>query len=157
VHRVETSGVTAPGRAPDARAAALVAAALVASIAFALYRATLLPGFDFGDTGSFQTIVDEPRLTPRDAYPLYFAIGKVFVRATRLDPARALNLASAVEGALAAGLIVLAGAELSGAILAGAAAGLLFATSYTFWSQATIAEVYALHAIFVSLTLLLLL
>jgi hypothetical protein len=139
-----------------ARRRALLAAALVAAAAFSLYHATLLPGFDFGDTGSFQTIVGEPRLTPRDAYPLYFAVGGAFVRITRLDPARALNLASALEGALAAGLIVLVGAELSGSILAGAAAALLFAVSYTFWSQAIIAEVYALHAVFVSLTLLLL-
>ena len=139
------------------RRKALPAAALVAAVAFSLYHATLLPGVDFGDTGSFQTIVGEPRLTPRDAYPLYFAVGDLFVRATRVDAARALNLASAVEGAIAAALIVLVAAELSGSILAGAAAALLFATSYTFWSQATIAEVYALHAIFVSLTLLLLL
>src|SRR4029077_16793120 len=33
----------------------------------------------------------------------------------------------------------------------------LLAVSYTFWSQAVIAEVYALHAVFVLLTLLVLL
>lgn len=70
---------------------------------------------------------------------------------------RALNLASAIAGALACGLIVLVAAELSGSIAAAAAAALLFAASYTFWSQAIIAEVYALHIVFVSLTLLLLL
>ncbi|MFI5179035.1 MAG: protein O-mannosyl-transferase family, partial [Vicinamibacterales bacterium] len=48
-------------------------------------------------------------------------------------------------------------AEISGSIAAGAAAALLFAVSYTFWSQAIIAEVYALHAIFVLLSLRLLL
>ena len=36
-------------------------------------------------------------------------------------------------------------------------AALLFAGSYTFWSQAVIAEVYALHIVLVALTLLLLL
>jgi hypothetical protein len=51
-------------------------AALVALAAFALYRATLLPGFDFGDTGSFQTIAGSPLITPRDGYPLYFALGE---------------------------------------------------------------------------------
>jgi len=64
---------------------------------------------------------------------------------------------SAVEAAVAIGLLVLAGAELSGSIAAGAAAALLFAVSYTFWSQSIIAEVYALHAVFMALTLLLLL
>src|SRR5262249_15599673 len=73
------------------------------------------------------------------------------------EPAHALNLASAIEAAAACAVIVLAGAELSGSIAAGAAAALLFAASYTFWSQAIIAEVYALHMLFVALTLLLLL
>ncbi len=136
------------------RAAAALAVAIAA---FLLYRATLLPGVDFGDTGSFQTTVGTTLLRPRDAYPLYFAVGGAFVRLMRLEPARALNLASAVEGAAAAGLLVFVGAELSGTWLGGVAASLLFVTSYTFWSQAIIAEVYALHAVFVAATLLLLL
>ena len=44
---------------------ALPYAALIALAAFALYRATLLPGFDFGDTGSFQTMAGSPLITPR--------------------------------------------------------------------------------------------
>ena len=141
----------------SARVAAPLAALLVALLAFALYRATLLPGVDFGDTGSFQATVGTTRPSPRDAYPLYFAIGGVFARLVPGDPAHALNLTSAVEGAIAAGLLVLAAAELCGSLAAGVAASLLFVTSYTFWSQAIIAEVYALHAIFVAATLLLLL
>ena len=129
----------------------------VAMAAFLLYRATLLPGFDFGDTGSFQTIVSLPLITPRDGYPLYFAIGRALVWLSHAEPAWLLNIASAVEAAVACGLIVLAGAELAGSIAAGAAGGLLFAVSYTFWSQAIIAEVYALHACFVAGSLLLLL
>ena len=139
------------------RAALLGAAAGAAAIAFALYYATLLPGVDFGDTASFQATVGTHLLSPRDAYPLYFAIGDALMRLTHLDPARALNLASAIEGAVAAGLLVLVGADLSGSIVAGIAGSLLFATSYTFWSQAIIGEVYALHACFVAATLLLLL
>ncbi len=52
---------------------------------------------------------------------------------------------------------MLVAAELSGSIAAAFGAALLFAASYTFWSQAIIAEVYALHIAFVALTLLLLL
>ena len=136
---------------------AWAAAVGVACAAFALYYATLLPGLDFGDTGSFQTVVAAPLITPRNAYPLYFAIGKAFVWLTRLEPAHALNLASALEGGIACGLVVLAGAELSGSAAAGAAAALLFAVSYTFWSQSIIAEVYALHIALVAASLLLLL
>lgn len=136
------------------RAAAALA---VAFTAFVLYHATLLPGVDFGDTGSFQASAGETLLRPRDAYPLYFAVSGAFVRLTHLEPAHALNLASALEGAAAAALLVIVGAELSGSLVAGMAASLLFVTSYTFWSQAVIAEVYALHAVFVAATLLLLL
>jgi hypothetical protein len=50
-----------------------------------------------------------------------------------------------VEAALACGLTVLVAVELSGSIAAATAVALLFAASYTFWSQAIIAEVYTLH------------
>jgi hypothetical protein len=136
---------------------ALLSAAAVGFAAFALYRATLLPDFDFGDTGHLQTTVGSPVITPRAGYPLYFAIGSAFVRLTHAGPARALNLASAVQAAIACALVALVGAELSGSVLAGSAAALLLAASYTFWSQAIIAEVYALHLVFVALTLLLML
>jgi hypothetical protein len=134
-----------------------LSAGLVALAAFALYRATMLPGFDFGDTGSFQATVGSPLITPRDGYPLYFALGQLFVWATRAEPAHALNLASAIVAAVACGLVVLVGVELSGSTTAAMGAALLFAASYTFWSQAVIAEVYALHIALVALTLLLLL
>jgi hypothetical protein len=135
----------------------LLAAVVTGTAVLVLYRATLLPGFDFGDTGFFQTMVGSATLTPRDAYPLYFGIGNLFVWLSGSEPAHALNLASAVEGAVACGVIVLVGAELSGSLAAGVAASLLFAASYTFWSQSIIAEVYALHMTFVALTLLLVL
>jgi transmembrane protein TMEM260 (protein O-mannosyltransferase) len=140
-------------RKPDRVATAV----FVAAFAFLLYRATMLPGLELGDSASFQVRVGSPVVTPRDGYPLYFAIGSLFLRATGEDPARALNLASAALGAVAAGLIVVVAAELAGSVLAGAAAALLFAGSYTFWSQAVIAEVYTLHVLLVALTLLLLL
>jgi Protein of unknown function (DUF2723) len=129
----------------------------VGSAAFMLYWSSLLPGVDFGDTGSFQASVGSPVLTPRAGYPLYFAIGRAFVALAGTEPAHALNLASAVQAAAACTVMVLVGIELTGSILAAAGAAALFAVSYTFWSQAVIAEVYALHLFFVSLTLLLLL
>src|SRR5207244_3165596 len=92
------------GNAASTSAQKTAAALVVAGIAFALYHATLLPSFDFGDTGSFQTTVGSAVIRPRDGYPLYFAIGDLFLRITGAEPARALNLASAVEGAAACGL-----------------------------------------------------
>src|SRR6266699_1291678 len=101
----------------------LLPAIAVALVALTLYHATLMPGVDFGDTGSQQTTVGSSFVTPRDGYPLYFALGNVVLWVARAEPAHALNLASALEGAAACALIVLAGAELSGSIAAGAAVG----------------------------------
>jgi hypothetical protein len=138
----------------DLRAAAAVCVGLAG---WALYRATLLPGFDFGDTGSLQTTVGSTMITPRVGYPLYFAIANLWLHVVGGDPAWALNLASAAEAALACGLGVLVAVELSGSIASAVAAVLLFTVSYTYWSQAIIAEVYALHIGLMALTLLLLL
>ena len=129
----------------------------MALVALALYRSTLLPGFDFGDTGSLQTTVGSTLIAPRVGYPLYFGIANLWLRVVGGDPARALNLASAVEAALACGLSLIVAVELSGSIAAAFAAVSLFAVSYTFWSQAIIGEVYALHIGLCALTLLLLL
>jgi hypothetical protein len=138
------SAPAADGGAPR-RWTVAAAALAVALAAFSLYHATLLPGVDFGDTGSFQTTVGTPFLTPRVGYPLYFAIGAAFLRVSGLEPAHALNLVTAIEAALACGLFVIVGVQLSGSLAAAVSAALLFAVSYTFWSQSIIAEVYALH------------
>jgi hypothetical protein len=135
----------------------VAAAIAVTAVTFALYCATLLPGLDFGDTASFQTMVGSPIITPRDGYPLYFAVSAVFHRLVGGDAAHTLNLASAAEAALACGVLTLVAAALSGSVLAGVGSALLFAGSYTFWSQSIIAEVYALHMLAVALTLGLLL
>ena len=132
----------------------IAAASLIATVAFWAYTKTLLPGVDLGDTGGFQAAVLWPAVSARQAYPLYYNLAKPFVLATcgsRLqprdacDPARALNLFSAICGAAAVGLLAYLAAALTGSIASGIVAGLLLAFSYTFWSQAIIAEVYTLH------------
>ena len=65
-----------------------------------------------------------------------------------------LNLFSAVWGACAVGLLALVVADISMSLLAGIVAGLLLAVSYTFWTQAVIAEVYTLHLTLVGVCLL---
>src|ERR1700681_3469640 len=96
----------------------LAAACAVTGVAFALYHATLLPGLDFGDTASFQTMVGSPIITPRDGYPLYFAIGGAFLHLTGGDPAHSLNLASAVQGGRACGILAVVASEVLGSVLA---------------------------------------
>jgi hypothetical protein len=135
----------------------LVAAGVLAAIAFFLYCSTLLPGQDLGDTASFQAIAGDHLLVPRQGYPLYFAWTGLLVHLLPVEAARAANLGSAIAAAAAVGLVVLVGAELAGSLLAGLVAGLLLAGSYTFWSQAIIAEVYALHLLMAGVCLLALL
>ena len=124
----------------------LVCAWVVATVAFASYARTLLPGVDLGDTGGFQAAVLWPEISARQAYPLYYALAKPFVGAlSPANPARGLNLFSAVGAAAAAGLLTGVVAHVTRSLTGGAVAGLLLAFSYTFWTQAVIAEVYSLH------------
>ena len=124
-------------------------AACVAAVAFLCYYATLVPGLDLGDSASFQTGVGSLTLIPRQAYPLYYGLGSLFVWLHPGEPARALNLASAVYGALAVGLAAWLAARLCESLIAGLGAGLFLGFSYTFWTQAVTAEVYTLHLLIV--------
>lgn len=127
-------------------ASRIITASLVATLAFWAYTRTLLPGVDLGDTGGFQAAVLWPEASARQAYPLYYALARPFVSATSpANPARGLNLFSAVWAAVAVGTLVYVTAALSGSLAGGTAAGLLLAFSYTFWTQAVIAEVYSLE------------
>ena len=117
----------------------------------------MLPGLDLGDSASFQTAVGYLTLTPRQAYPLYYALGNVFAWIFPSEPAWAANLASAVYGAAAVAVCALIAARLAESRVAGAAAALFLAFSYTFWTQAVTAEVYTLHLLLTGLCLMMLL
>ena len=91
----------------------------MAVFAFLLYRSTLLAGVDFGDTGSFQAAIGDLNLSPRQAYPLYFALGNLVAWLAGGEPAFGLNLFSAIAGALAAGVLTLIACELTGSLAAG--------------------------------------
>ena len=128
---------------------------VVATIAFSVYARTLLPGVDLGDTGGFQAAVLWPETSARQAYPLYYGLARPFVQAVSPgNPARGLNLFSAVCGALAVGLITYFAALLTTSLAAGAIAGVFLAFSHTFWTQSIIAEVYALHIALIACCLL---
>jgi hypothetical protein len=133
----------------------VILATVVATVAFAAFSRTLLPGVDLGDTGGFQAAVLWPEISARQAYPLYYALATPFVHLlSASNPARGLNLFSAVCGAVAAGLMTWLVATITKSRTGGAVAGLLLALSYTFWTQAIIAEVYTLHLALVALILI---
>ena len=143
------------GRLDDAPLPCVVAAGAVATVAFWAYTRTLLPGVDLGDSGGFQAAAVWPETSARESYPLYFALGEAFMRAvSAANPARGLNLFSAIWAALGAGLLTFVAGRVVRSAAAGAVAGLLLAFSYTYWSQAIIAEVYTLHLALVAACLL---
>ena len=128
------------------RAGRVAAAAVLGTLAFWAYTRTLLPGVDLGDTGGFQAAVLWPFTSARRAYPLYYALATPFVgTVSAANPARGLNLFSAVWAAVAVALLAGLVATIARSTIAGIVSGLLLAFSYTFWTQAVIAEVYSLH------------
>src|SRR4051812_1153267 len=103
----------------------VIASVATATTAFVAYSRTLLPGVDLGDTGAFQAAVLWPEVSARQAYPLYFGVAAPFVRALSIvNPARGLNLFSAVFGAAAVGLLTLLAALVCESVAAGVVAGL---------------------------------
>ena len=133
----------------------IAAAVVIGTLAFWAYTRTLLPGVDLGDTGGFQAAMLWPEVSARQAYPLYYGLAGRFVRAASAgNPAGGLNLFSAVAAAAAVGLLTEFCAAITGSLAAGAAAGLFLAFSYTFWTQAIIAEVYSLHLALIAICLI---
>ena len=125
---------------------AVAVACVVATVAFWAYSRTLLPGVDLGDTGGFQAAVLWPETSARQGYPLYYALAEPFVGAlSEANPARGLNLFSSVWAAVSVGLLTLVVSAVTRSLGAAVVSGLLLAFSYTFWTQAVIAEVCSLH------------
>ena len=110
---------------------------------------------DLGDTGGFQAAVLWPE-TARGARIRSITRSRRHssARSALANPARGLNLFSAIWARSAVGLLAVIAGRLTKAPLAGAAAGLLLAFSYTFWTQAIIAEVYSLHLALLAFCLL---
>ncbi|MDW8071057.1 MAG: DUF2723 domain-containing protein [Anaerolineae bacterium] len=133
--------------------------------AMTLYTATLAPSVValFDDSLEFQLVTYQLRIAHPTGYPLFTLLGWLFTRLPVGEVAFRVNLMSAFFGAVAVTLVYLAGLQLatrehSWMANVGAALGALALTiSPVFWSQATVAEVYTLHACLVSAGLWLLL
>ncbi|RME97362.1 MAG: DUF2723 domain-containing protein [Chloroflexi bacterium] len=138
--------------------------AALALAAFALYVRTLAPGVLPADAGEFQFVPWLPGIAHPTGYPLYILLGWLWTHLLPLGSvAYRMNLLSAVAAALAVAAVYgLARRMLAQSlpdtpppaqIGAAAVAAATFAVTPTFWSQAVIAEVYALHALIVALIL----
>ena len=146
-------------RRPDP---AWIAGAGVGILAFVLYLLTLAPTIlyytdEMKDSAVLPTIAYTLGISHPTGYPTYTILTHLFTYLPVGDPAYRVNLASAVFGALAVAALYAAGLRLGGSILAALVGALAFGTSPLFWSQAVIAEVYALHVLFLAAALLVLL
>jgi len=122
----------------------------------ALYGAGASRGLAILDSGEFLGVAATLGVAHPTGYPLYALLGQLATLVPWGDKAFLINLLSAASGAGAAFFVALAAAELSRQLELGpaaraaavAAAGILALASRTLWSVSTLAEVYALNALF---------
>jgi hypothetical protein len=138
---------------------------LCTGLALAVYLRTMAPTITFhhngADSGDLVTAAINLGVPHPTGYPLYTLLAHLFTRLPG-EPARNVNLFSALCGALAVGVMfraahrLIATGEGDGllALVAAFAAAGVFAFGQVLWSQATIAEVYALNALWAALWLL---
>jgi hypothetical protein len=135
-------------------------AAIFAFASLVLYAATSAPSVAtiFDDSLEFQVVLPTLGIAHPSGYPLFTLAGKL---ATLLipfrDPAGRANLLSALAAAAAVGLLYLVARRFAGSRSAAALATAAFAMSPAWWSQSTLAEVYAPHGLLMILFLYLLL
>ncbi len=132
------------------------AALALGAASFILYAVTAAPSVAtvFDDSLEFQVVLPTLGIAHPSGYPLYTLLGKA---ASLLIPVRdaagRLNLLSALFAAAAVAMLYVVARRFAGSRPAAAAATGVFALSTTWWSQATLAEVYALHALLVAVFL----
>ena len=154
----------APGGEGRLRKASVLLAGLgVFVLVLVLYLRTLAPTVLYLqdpkllDAVMLQMQVSVLGITHPTGYPTYLMLTHLFTYLPFGDPAYRVNLASAVYAALAVVAVYVGGLLLSRRVVAAASGALAFGLGTALWSQAVIAEVYTLNALFVSVTIVVLL
>ncbi|MEJ5197877.1 MAG: DUF2723 domain-containing protein, partial [Anaerolineae bacterium] len=136
----------------------LLLSTILSLISLALYVRTLVPWLLPGDSGEFQVLLHQVGIAHTTGYPVYMLLGKLFITLAAVgDVAYRANLFSAFTAGLTVALVYAAGRLAADSRWGGAFAALTLAVSFTFWSQALIAEVYAPGALFLAAVLVALL
>ncbi|HNS41014.1 MAG TPA: DUF2723 domain-containing protein, partial [Promineifilum sp.] len=129
---------------------------IVAALA-PVYLLTMSHAVGEADAFEFQVVAPQLGIAHPTGYPLYLLLGKLFSLLPSGTMAWRINLASAVYAVLAAAVVFRLGRQLLRRPLAALAGAALLGLLPVYWSQAIIAEVYALHALIVASALLLML
>lgn len=130
-------------RFSGSRAPALAGFGAVTAVSFAVFLATLCPTVAPGDSGELALGAWCLGVTHPPGYPLFVLLGRLAVAVLPGEPALATNFLSALCASLAAGLLFLVAREAGVKGAAAFAASLALAFSPTYWSQATVTEVYS--------------
>lgn len=131
-------------------------------LALGLYHSTLAPTVLEADSGEFQFVSWLPGIAHPTGYPFYTLLGWIWTHLFVVgDVAWRMNLLSALFGAGTVSLTYLIAKQIGQTTiphspiltyrLTAILASLMFMVNATFWSQAIIAEVYTLHALFLAL------
>jgi 4-amino-4-deoxy-L-arabinose transferase-like glycosyltransferase len=133
-----------------------VLALAVGVAALAAYVRTLAPDVLYSDSAEFQTLAYTLGMTHSTGYPVYLLLARMLGLLPLGSMAWRVNLLSALSAAVTLSAVYLLARHVTrsrtGALLGSLALGL----SYTFWSQAIIAEVYTPGLAFLSMIVLLL-
>jgi hypothetical protein len=148
--------VPTPKNPPQLDRADYVLALAVGVAALAAYVRTLAPDVLYSDSAEFQTLAYTLGMTHSTGYPVYLLLARVLGFLPLGSLAWRVNLLSATSAAVSVSAVYLLARHVTrsrtGALLGSIALGL----SYTFWSQAIIAEVYTPGLAFLSVIVLLL-
>jgi hypothetical protein len=148
---VKTKGFVAAVQRSWNRTGDWLLAACCFLLALALYLQTLAPAVPtlFDDSLEFPLVAHRLAIAHPTGYPLYTLLAALFARGPWSNVAWGVNLFSAVAAAVAVALVYLVARRLVRRRLAALLGAAVLALSPIFWSQAVVAEVYALHAAFV--------
>lgn len=119
----------------------LVAVAL-AFLALAAYVRTLAPDVLYADSAEFQTLAYTFGITHSTGYPTYLLLGRLIGLLPINNPAWRISLLSAICAVIAVGGVYLLARYFTRSRVGAALGAIALGISYTFWSQAVIAEVY---------------
>lgn len=148
---------------PDRKNLPVLSACLVFISSFYVYLITLAPTVYFGDSGELISMANYLGVPHPTGFPLYMLFSKLTMTFPFANPAFRVNLISAIFSGLAASFFFLTALKLTGNRLKGllkyllpALLSLVFAFSYTNWSQSVVARIYTMNAFFCAASLYLL-
>ena len=147
---IATAAAARPHFFDLARNRVALAAGFVFGFSTLVYALTLSPTINSFDSAELITGAYTLGIIHAPGYPLYLLIANVFAHLPWGEIPLNVNALSAIFSALAATVIFIASWRLTGSIWSSVLAAFLMAFSRLFWSQAVIAEVYALNAFLIA-------